>query len=209
MTLSSGHINIFTSHMGQDVLNTGLMMILISGSSLVYFLQTNKLQSSVVFCFSKSSHLIMVSTTIIFSALIVLTHSSTLYSKNQAECEPLIKKWTLWDGGLAATLKIPVPRDISSWNVQVRFNKHFSKLSFFNALSDVSEGEWILLSIQKNLLLLTGSDFSLNNESWSGNKKEGDVIAFSLLGDYVDQDPEDPIMINYVSLNDQVYCSQE
>ena len=111
--------------------------------------------------------------------------------------------------GLAATLKITVPRDISSWNVQVRFNKHFSKLSFFNALSDVSEGEWILLSIQKNLLLLTGSDFSLNNESWSGNKKEGDVIAFSLLGDYVDQDPEDPIMINYVSLNDQVYCSQE
>ena len=56
------------------------------------------------------------------------------------KCEKLIKKWTLWTGGLAATLKVPVERDIESWNVVVDFNKHFTKLNFFNALSNSTTG---------------------------------------------------------------------
>ena len=57
-------------------------------------------------------------------------------------CKFLIKKWTLWDpSGLAATLKIPVEDDISSWKVVVSFNKHFSKLSFFNTRSDSATGK--------------------------------------------------------------------
>ena len=69
------------------------------------------------------------------------SNCATVSSKNQANCEPLIKKWTLWDGGLAATLKIPVLKDITSWDVEVEFNKEFSKLSFFNALTDTSKGK--------------------------------------------------------------------
>ena len=76
-------------------------------------------------------------------------------------CDLLTKKWTLWDGGLAATLKIPVVKvsntlssnqrntdtfiqDISSWSVTVTFNKVFSQLSFFNALAVETEGKSIL-----------------------------------------------------------------
>merc|ERR1712227_375650 len=80
--------------------------------------------------------------------------------------------------------------DITSWNVEVTFNKQFTKLSFFNALSDKA----------------TGSVFSLDNEAWSGKKKSGDVIAFSLLGDYTDSDPDDPINIESVSLNNVLLC---
>ena len=53
---------------------------------------------------------------------------------------------------------------------------------------------------------LSGSVFSLDNEAWSGNKKSGDVIAFSLLGDYTDSDPNDPINIESVSLNNVLLC---
>ena len=55
----------------------------------------------------------------------------------------------------------------------------------------------------------SGSKYELRNEEWSGKKKAGDVIAFSLLGDYVDDDLSEPIMIKKVSLNDQVYCDEE
>lgn len=48
--------------------------------------------------------------------------------------------------------------------------------------------------------------FSLDNEAWSGNKKSGDVIAFSLLGDYTDSDTDDPINIESVSLNNVLLC---
>ena len=56
------------------------------------------------------------------------------------KCDFIIKKWTLWDGGMAATLKIPVVKDVESWNVVVSFNKQFQKLSFFNALQNSTEG---------------------------------------------------------------------
>ena len=41
---------------------------------------------------------------------------------------------------MAATLKIPVVKDVESWNVLVSFNKLFQKLSFFNALQNSTEG---------------------------------------------------------------------
>ena len=55
-------------------------------------------------------------------------------------------------------------------------------------------------------LIFSGSLFGLHNESWSGKKKQGDVIAFSLLGDYEDSDPDVPIEIKKVILNDEVMC---
>ena len=48
--------------------------------------------------------------------------------------------------------------------------------------------------------------FNLGNEAWSGNKKQGDEIAFSLLGDYT-SDSSEPIMLEEVSLNGEVMCS--
>ena len=47
--------------------------------------------------------------------------------------------------------------------------------------------------------------FNLGNEAWSGNKKQGDEIAFSLLGDYTSDSSED-IMVEEVSLNGEVMC---
>ena len=54
--------------------------------------------------------------------------------------------------------------------------------------------------------LVAGSSFSLDNEAWSGTKKQGDVIAFSLLGDYSDGAAGEPLEIETVSLNDDVMC---
>ena len=47
--------------------------------------------------------------------------------------------------------------------------------------------------------------FHLGNEAWSGNKKQGDEIAFSLLGDYT-SDSGEPIRLEEVSLNGEVMC---
>ena len=49
--------------------------------------------------------------------------------------------------------------------------------------------------------------FNLGNEVWSGNKKQGDEIAFSLLGDYT-SDSSEPIMLEEVSLNGEVMCRE-
>ena len=54
-------------------------------------------------------------------------------------------------------------------------------------------------------MLILGSVFNLGNEAWSGNKKQGDEIAFSLLGDYT-SDTEEDIMVKEVSLNGEVMC---
>ena len=54
-------------------------------------------------------------------------------------------------------------------------------------------------------LPILGSVFNLGNEAWSGNKKQGDEIAFSLLGDYTSDSSED-IMVQEVSLNGEVMC---
>ena len=62
----------------------------------------------------------------------------------------------------------------------------------------------IKLAFTKHLLIL-GSVFNLGNEAWSGNKKQGDEIAFSLLGDYTSDTDED-IMVQEVSLNGEVMC---
>ena len=54
--------------------------------------------------------------------------------------------------------------------------------------------------------MFAGSEFHLGNEDWSGSKKEGDVIAFSLLGDYT-SDSSEPLVLEEVSLNGDVMCS--
>ena len=46
----------------------------------------------------------------------------------------------------------------------------------------------------------------MTNEPWAGNKKQGDVISFSLLGDYVDNNPGDAINILSVKFNDKILC---
>ena len=80
--------------------------------------------------------------------------------------------------------------DIESWTVLVEFNKRFTKLNYFNAVSDAN----------------TGSVFQLSNESWSGKKKAGDHIKFSLLGDYEDTEDSEPVSVNKIVLNDQTMC---
>ena len=92
--------------------------------------------------------------------------------------------------GLAATIDLPVLADIESWTVVVEFNKKFTKLNYFNAVSDAT----------------TGSLFKLTNESWSGKKKAGDHIKFSLLGDYEDTEDSELVTVNTIVLNDQTMC---
>ena len=80
---------------------------------------------------------------LILISVLMFSVTSTPVDQEQTSggCRTLIKKWTLWTGGLASTLKIPVTEDITSWNVEVTFNKQFAKLSFFNALSDKTTGK--------------------------------------------------------------------
>ena len=59
------------------------------------------------------------------------------------------------------------------------------------------------------LSVVAGSSFSLDNEAWSGTKQQGDVIAFSLLGDYSDGAAGEPLEIETVSLNDDVMCRNQ
>lgn len=111
----------------------------------------------------------------------------------QPSCEVLITKWTKWSSpgpGLAATIDLPVLSDIESWRIVLEFNKDFSKLNFFNAVSNTSEG----------------SGFELSNESWSGKKKVGDHIKISLLGDYQDTEGSQPVTLNTIVLNGDVMC---
>ena len=81
-----------------------------------------------------------------------------------------------------------------------------------NSVSSMHSLIKLLVKFQQNIWRnvsfssLSGSVFSLDNEAWSGNKKSGDVIAFSLLGDYTDSDPDDPINIESVSLNNVLLC---
>ena len=92
--------------------------------------------------------------------------------------------------GLAATIDLPLLTDIESWTVLLEFNKNFTKLNYFNAVSDAS----------------TGSLFQLSNESWSGKKKAGDHIKFSLLGDYKETEDSQPVTVTKIVLNDQTMC---
>ena len=92
--------------------------------------------------------------------------------------------------GLAATIDLPVLADIESWTVVVEFNKKFTKLNYFNAVSEAS----------------AGSLYRLTNQDWSGKKKAGDHIKFSLLGDYEDSEDSGPISVNKIVLNDQTLC---
>jgi len=111
----------------------------------------------------------------------------------QPSCELLITKWTKWSNpgpGLAATIDLPVLRDIESWKIVLDFNKNFSKLNFFNAVSKSS----------------SGSRYELSNESWSGKKKAGDHIKFSLLGDYEEGEGGHQVAVNTITLNDDVMC---
>ena len=52
----------------------------------------------------------------------------------------------------------------------------------------------------------TGSSFNITNESWSGNKHPGDIIAFSMLGDYT-QGAEEDITITDIALNGVILCT--
>ena len=111
------------------------------------------------------------------------------------KCDWIITKWTLWDNptpGLAATLTIPITQQIASWKVDFGFNKEFSKINFFQALSEETEG----------------SSFSVSNHSWSGKKEPGDKIKFSLLGDYKQGSLEgEAIMVTSISINGGLMCS--
>ena len=80
--------------------------------------------------------------------------------------------------------------DIESWTVLLEFNKNFTKLNYFNAVSEAS----------------AGSLYRLTNQDWSGKKKAGDHIKFSLLGDYEDSEDSGPISVNKIVLNDQTLC---
>jgi len=102
-----------------------------------------------------------------------------------------VTKWTLWDGGLAATVQVPVTQDVAGWVVGLELNKQFSKIQFFNGLTKES----------------AGASFNVTNEPWSGHKKQGDKIKFSLLGDYQD-DSEDSINISQITLNGATLCNE-
>ena len=92
--------------------------------------------------------------------------------------------------GLAATIDLPVFEDIESWTVLLEFNKNFTKLSYFNAVSEAS----------------AGSLYRLTNQDWSGKKKAGDHIKFSLLGDYEASEDTGTVSVNKIVLNDQTLC---
>merc|ERR1712088_409928 len=101
-------------------------------------------------------------------------------------CKTVVTKWTLWTSpgpGLAATIDVPVEEELDGWEVKVKFNKNFSKINFFNGLSEAKSGK----------------EFRVVNEAWSGVKHPGGHIKFSLLGDY-NQDGEEAIQVERVTL---------
>merc|ERR1711970_806125 len=95
----------------------------------------------------------------ILSLLLILPLAS-----GEGPCSSIITKWTVWEGGLASTLHVPVTNTIHHWNVSLSFNKEFTNINFYNGLSD----------------LTAGSSFYVYNEDWSGDKEPGDIIGFSL-----------------------------
>eukprot|EP00091_Calanus_sinicus_P023144 TRINITY_DN7680_c0_g1_i1.p1 TRINITY_DN7680_c0_g1~~TRINITY_DN7680_c0_g1_i1.p1 ORF type:complete len:137 (-),score=37.97 TRINITY_DN7680_c0_g1_i1:80-490(-) len=133
------------------------------------------------------------------SLSILLLSSQFLLTQSAGEgqvCEELITKWTLWSDphpGLAAKLKVPVTEKITSWAVDFRFNKKFTKLDFFNSAKSADKD---------------GAMFSVVNEEWSGKKEAGDYIKFAMLGDYVEEDSE-PIEIDFISLNGNILCGNK
>ena len=80
---------------------------------------------------------------------------------------------------------------MKSWKVNFAFNKNFTKLNFFQATSEDKEG----------------TIFSVTNQTWSGKKGPGDLIKFSMLGDYEQGDASESIMIAGISLNGATLCS--
>ncbi|XP_023334065.1 uncharacterized protein LOC111705670 isoform X3 [Eurytemora carolleeae] len=52
-----------------------------------------------------------------------------------------------------------------------------------------------------------GSVFQVSNESWSGRKKAGDTIAFSLLGDCKNDNAETPIALTSILFNGVDLCT--
>merc|ERR1712128_278184 len=114
--------------------------------------------------------------------ILVMSILSMLFMKADSTktCEEIVTKWTLWDEpspGLAAHIDMPVTEE-------------FTTLDFFNGLTEAH----------------TGHSFNVTNEDWSGNKHPGDLIAFSMLGDYDHGGAED-ITITDIALNGVVVCS--
>merc|ERR1712133_144524 len=73
-----------------------------------------------------------------------LSSVSSQQQQQQQSCEDVVIKWTLWNEpgpGLAATVNVLVEEELQSWAVGLSFNKQFTKLNFFNGLSDVL---WVL-----------------------------------------------------------------
>ena len=101
-----------------------------------------------------------------------------------------VTKWTVWEGGLAATVKVVAPGPLDRWTVQLDFNKEFTKMMFFQAVSSSS----------------LGATFNVTNESFNGQKKAGDVIGFSLLGDYKNGDAAQPISLQKITFNGKQLC---
>ena len=94
-----------------------------------------------------------------FSILKLKSPNSSVELRFQNLIFPL--QWTLWTSpgpGLAATIdvryifkdnwlslttllwKVPVEEELDGWEVEVKFNKNFSKINFFNGLSEVRTG---------------------------------------------------------------------
>merc|ERR1712227_937098 len=120
------------------------------------------------------------------TALLPLLLLVPLVLAGEPSCKSVVTKWTLWTSpgpGLAATINVPVEEELDRWEVKVLFNKNFSKLNFFNGLSEA----------------MSGNEFSVVNEAWSGVKHPGDHIKFSLLGDF-DQEGDEPIQVLRVTL---------
>eukprot|EP00092_Neocalanus_flemingeri_P035101 GFUD01038199.1.p1 GENE.GFUD01038199.1~~GFUD01038199.1.p1 ORF type:complete len:150 (+),score=48.14 GFUD01038199.1:42-452(+) len=110
-------------------------------------------------------------------------------------CEQIVTKWTLWtepSPGLAATLKVPVTQEVTAWGVSFTFNKEFSNLDFFNGVTEDHAGH----------------SFNVTNEDWSGNKHTGDLISFSMLGDYKQGNEED-LVITDIGLNGIILCTNQ
>merc|ERR1712133_206639 len=76
--------------------------------------------------------------------LFLFVSVSAQQQQQQQSCEDVVIKWTLWNEpgpGLAATVNVLVEEELQSWAVGLSFNKQFTKLNFFNGLSDVL---WVL-----------------------------------------------------------------
>ena len=113
-------------------------------------------------------------------------------------CNEFITKWTLWEDpgpGLAAKIKVPVEEDVDEWSIELKFNKNFTKLNFFN--SGQSDDE-------------TGDKFLVRNQDWSGKKKKGDFVKFALLGDYEHQEKDlADITIEHILFNGSPLCGSK